>query len=86
MSTQRLEDNMENHEHTHTHGGIDSVAKLNALLSSMHEHNVHHADELKGLDAVLEKLDKSDLSDSLKAVVSSYETANSLLKELIEKL
>ncbi len=74
------------HSHNHTHGGIDSVEKLNALLSNMHEHNVHHTEELGSMEAVLEKLGRTDLSDSLGAAVSSYDAANKLLKELIDKI
>ena len=74
------------HDHHHDHGNIDSPEKLKALLSHMHEHNVHHTEELHGLAHALKDQGRPELSEKVHEAMHQYDKGNTLLAEVLKEL
>ena len=76
----------EQHEHHHEHGALDSPEKLKALIDHMHQHNVHHTEELHGVAHALADQGKGELSEKVHEAMRFYDQGNDLLAEVLKKL
>ena len=74
------------HDHHHEMSCIDSPEKLKALMQHMHEHNVHHTEELHDVAHALEHQGKPELSERVHHAMDQYEKGNEILEEVLKEL
>ena len=85
-------EHLHGHEHDHEHhhhdhalheGGADT---LTAVLKYMLDHNMHHADELKGIAAKLQEQGKAEAAKALGESTGLFDAANEKLAAALRLL
>ena len=64
------------HEHEHSH---EETGTLTAVLKYMLEHNIHHAEELKGIAEKLRGQGQTDAAEILAESTACFDAANEKL-------
>lgn len=79
---------MNEHEHNHEHHHHDGEGseKLTAILKYMLDHNIHHADELKGIVEKLKGQGLSEASGTLAESTALFDKANEKLAAVLKLL
>ena len=83
-----LHEHHHDHEHTHEHHHHDGdgAEKLTAVLRYMLDHNIHHADELKGIVEKLKEQNLTEASDTLAESTALFDQANEKLAAALKLL
>ena len=66
------------HDHEHSHDA-DGAGTLTAVLKYMLDHNIHHADELKGIAEKLRAQGQTTAADTLGESTALFDAANEKL-------
>ncbi len=67
------------HEHHHDHSHEGGAQTLTAVLKYMLEHNIHHADELKGIAEKLSAQGQAEAAGTLRESTALFDAANEKL-------
>ena len=67
------------HDHEHHHHDADGAGTLTAVLKYMLDHNIHHADELKGIADKLRAQGQAAAADTLGESTALFDAANEKL-------
>lgn len=73
------------HEHEHHHH-TDGAQTLTAVLKYMLDHNIHHAEELKGIAGKLKEQEMIAASDLLSESTALFDQANEKLAAVLKML
>ena len=84
---------MTEHEHTHLHEHghehhhhAEGADALPAVLQYMLEHNIHHADEIKGIARKLREQEKTEAAAALEESTALFDRANEKLAAALKML
>ena len=72
-------DHEHTHEHDHEHHHHEGDGTLTAVLKYMLDHNIHHADELKGIAEKLRAQGQEAAADTLSESTALFDSANEKL-------
>ena len=72
------------HDHHHDHG--DAAGTLTAVLKYMLDHNIHHADELKGIAEKLKAQGLDAAAETLSESTALFDAANEKLAAALAML
>lgn len=82
-----MSDHERHHEHEHGHHHpADGAETLTAVLKYMLDHNIHHADELKGIAGKLKEQEMTAASELLTESTALFDQANEKLAAVLKML